>query len=81
MEVDIYGWGRKPAKDIGDHHTIMTFKTMRMTFTHMVFTGDAICDYMLTIVIENNFEPLYCTEKLINALLCGTVPVYRLCDV
>lgn len=35
---------------------------------------------MFTIVIENSFEPLYCTEKLINALLCGTVPIYRGCS-
>jgi hypothetical protein len=32
---------------------------------------------MFTIVVENSFEPLYCTEKLINALLCGTVAIYR----
>ena len=56
-----------------------SFATNTFTTTHLVFffPGEAICSYMFTIVIENSFEPLYCTEKLINALLCGTVPIYR----
>ena len=55
-----------------------SFATNTYTTSHsFCFAGEAICHYMFTIVIENSFEPLYCTEKLINALLCGTVPSYR----
>jgi len=46
-----------------------SFATNTFTTTHFgfFFSGEAICSYMFTIVIENIFEPLYCTEKLINA--------------
>ena len=55
-----------------------SFATNTFTTTHSVcFSGEEVCHYMFTIVIENSFEPLYCTEKLINALSCGTVPIYR----
>ncbi len=36
-------------------------------------------DYMFSIVIENTKQDYYFTEKLIDALLTGTVPIYYGC--
>jgi len=98
VQVDVYGWGRRPSRDIGDYNddngdndgdydvVPVNAHLGNIFFRHQhlhdhsfgfFFSGEAICSYMFTIVIENSFEPLYCTEKLINALLCGTVPIYR----
>jgi hypothetical protein len=98
VQVDVYGWGRRPSRDIGDYNddngdydgdydvVPVNAHLGNIFFRHQhlhdhsfgfFFSGEAICSYMFTIVIENIFEPLYCTEKLINALLCGTVPIYR----
>lgn len=37
-------------------------------------------DYKFSIVIENSIEPEYFTEKIMNALLCGCIPVYLGCE-
>lgn len=37
---------------------------------------DGICPYMFTVVVENTKVGKYMTEKLIDALACGAVPLY-----
>ena len=41
---------------------------------------DALEDYMFSIVIENINDKNYFTEKLIDPLLVGTIPVYWGCS-
>ena len=38
--------------------------------------ADGLRDYRFSIVIENIIEPFFITEKLIDAFLTGTVPIY-----
>lgn len=38
--------------------------------------ADGLAPYRYSVVIENLREPSYFTEKLIDALLCDTVPIY-----
>jgi hypothetical protein len=38
--------------------------------------ADGLAPYRYSIVIENLREPSYFTEKLVDALLCDTVPIY-----
>lgn len=38
--------------------------------------ADGLAPYRYSVVIENQREPSYFTEKLIDALLCDTVPIY-----
>lgn len=40
------------------------------------FKIDGLKDYRFSIVMENNIEPDYFTEKLIDCFLTGTIPVY-----
>jgi hypothetical protein len=40
------------------------------------FKIDGLKDYMFSIVMENNIEPDYFTEKLLDCFLTGTIPVY-----
>ncbi|PTX56801.1 glycosyl transferase family 10 (putative fucosyltransferase) [Litoreibacter ponti] len=37
---------------------------------------DGLAPYRYSVVIENSREPSYFTEKLIDALICETVPIY-----
>lgn len=37
----------------------------------------AFAPYRFTVVIENSIQAGYFSEKLIDALLCGTIPLYR----
>lgn len=41
---------------------------------------EALADYMFSIVIENSINAMYMSEKLIDSLALGTVPVYWGCD-
>ena len=41
--------------------------------------SDGLAPYRYSVVIENSREPDYFTEKLIDALLCLTVPIYWGC--
>jgi hypothetical protein len=43
------------------------------------FKEEALCDYMFTIVIENISDDNYFTEKIVDPMLVGTVPVYWGC--
>jgi hypothetical protein len=65
------------AKNMLNSATFSSPTTPSRPLIWFFFPGEAICSYMFTIVIENSLEPLYCTEKLNNSLLCGTVPIYR----
>ncbi len=38
--------------------------------------ADGLAPYRFSIVIENTREPHYHTEKIIDAMLCRTVPIY-----
>lgn len=38
--------------------------------------AEGLAPYRYSVVIENNREPSYFTEKLVDALLCETVPIY-----
>lgn len=38
--------------------------------------ADGLAPYRYSVVIENLREPSYVTEKLVDALLCDTVPIY-----
>ncbi len=40
---------------------------------------DGLAPYRFSIVIENSVQPNYFTEKLIDAVLCETVPIYWGC--
>jgi hypothetical protein len=40
---------------------------------------EGLAPYRFSVVIENSNEPNYFTEKLIDAILCGTVPIYLGC--
>jgi hypothetical protein len=37
---------------------------------------EALVDYMFSIVIENSITGIYMTEKIFDAIACGTVPIY-----
>lgn len=49
------------------------------TYTYVENKITALRDYMFSIVIENSKIDYYFTEKLIDALLTGTVPIYWGC--
>lgn len=38
--------------------------------------ADGLAPYRFSVVIENSREPAYITEKLIDAALCRTIPIY-----
>lgn len=51
--------------------------------TYGKFDGGAYCpielpfkDYRYSIVVENNIEPFYFTEKIMNAFAAQTIPIY-----
>ena len=41
--------------------------------------SDGLASYRFSIIIENAVEPNYFTEKLIDAILCETIPIYLGC--
>ena len=41
--------------------------------------SDGLAPYRFSLIIENSIEPSYFTEKLIDAILCETVPIYLGC--
>ena len=43
------------------------------------YKEEALVDYMFTIVIENVSDKNYFTEKIIDPLLTGTIPIYWGC--
>jgi hypothetical protein len=42
----------------------------------VTYKRDGLADYMFSIIIENSVTGKYMTEKIMDALACGTVPVY-----
>lgn len=42
-------------------------------------TSDALLNFRYCLVIENRKQDFYFSEKIIDALLCGTVPIYYGC--
>ena len=45
----------------------------------MEFKDDSLLDYRFSIVIENSRAKDYFTEKLVDSLVVGTVPIYWGC--
>ncbi len=41
--------------------------------------SDGLAPYRFSVIIENSFEPNHFTEKLIDAILCDTIPIYMGC--
>jgi hypothetical protein len=48
-------------------------------YTPVIHKVDALKDYAFTIVIENSKTDYYFTEKLIDAFMTGTIPIYWGC--
>jgi hypothetical protein len=61
IDVDIFGYGWRPHKNIKGEVTNKK---------------DALEDYMFSICIENSSEKNYTTEKFHDCLLCNTIPIY-----
>lgn len=38
--------------------------------------SEGLLDYRFSFIIENDKDPIYFTEKLIDCLVCGTIPIY-----
>lgn len=38
--------------------------------------SQALLDYRFSIIVENDSSPIYFTEKIIDCLVCGVVPIY-----
>jgi hypothetical protein len=73
--IDIYG---------GNYINLPYFTSIPFTPEHSgrnITNGkiNALKEYMFSIVIENNKEDYYFTEKLIDCLLTGTIPIYYGC--
>ena len=41
--------------------------------------SDGLAPYRFSVIIENSIEPNYFTEKLIDSILCETIPIYLGC--
>lgn len=63
-------WSRENGKDID---------IMGRGYTPFLDKSDGLAPYRYSIVIENARETNYFTEKLVDALMCNTVPIYWGC--
>lgn len=59
------------AEQLKEHPNVDIFKNAGIRHTY-----DAIAPYCFTFVVENGFSPGYFTEKLLDCIAVGTVPVY-----
>lgn len=66
----IAGWCRETGQDVD---------IMGRGYKPFAEKSDGLAPYRYSIVIENAREQNYFTEKLIDALLCNTVPIYWGC--
>jgi len=66
----VVDWSRKTGQDID---------IMGRGYKPFAEKSDGLAPYRYSIVIENAREQNYFTEKLIDALLCQTVPIYWGC--
>ena len=75
-EIDIYGYGWNKEKlvnykgSLSGYHSGNNKKKTKY---------DALIDYKYTIVIENNNLDNYFTEKITDAMLCWSIPIYYGC--
>ncbi len=60
-------WARASGADID---------VMGMGYRPIADKAEGLAPYRYSVVIENVREPGYFSEKLVDALLCGTVPIY-----
>ncbi|MEX0366121.1 MAG: glycosyltransferase family 10 [Ruegeria sp.] len=63
-------WVRETGQDVG---------IMGRGYTAFERKSDGLAPYRYSVVIENVQEPNYFSEKLIDAILCNTVPIYWGC--
>ncbi|MFX0546414.1 hypothetical protein ACEWPL_012800 [Roseovarius sp. S1116L3] len=57
----------------------MDLDVMGRGYTPFGAKSDGLAPYRYSVVIENVREPNYFTEKLVDAVLCSTVPIYWGC--
>lgn len=57
----------------------MDVQIMGRGYTPFEHKADGLAPYRFSVVIENVREPNYFSEKLIDAILCDTVPIYWGC--
>lgn len=74
-QVDLYGGQYTPLK-FSNTNAFDSNHTPRHVSNGKIY---GLKDYMFSIVIENTKQDYYFTEKLIDALLTGTVPIYYGC--
>jgi len=63
----VVDWARATCADID---------VMGMGYSPFADKAEGLAPYRYSVVIENVREPGYFSEKLVDALLCGTVPIY-----
>ena len=73
--VDLYG-GQYTSLKFSNTKAFDSNHTPRHVSNEKIY---GLKDYMFSIVIENTKQDYYFTEKLIDALLTGTVPIYYGC--
>ncbi len=70
--------GHKLRHEIVDYIRNINFEADIMGRGYKAFENkeDGLASYRYSIVIENNQEPSYFTEKLIDCCICETIPIY-----
>ncbi len=63
----VVDWARAAGADV---------EVMGMGYRPFSEKAEGLAPYRYSVVIENVREPGYFSEKLVDALLCGTVPIY-----
>lgn len=70
LRHSIVEWVRETGQDVD---------IMGRGYTPFERKADGLAPYRFSVVIENVQEPNYFSEKLIDAILCNTVPIYWGC--
>jgi hypothetical protein len=60
-------WARSHAPDLS---------LLGHGYRSLVDKADGHSPYLFSVVIENSREPGYFTEKIVDSLLCGSIPIY-----
>lgn len=70
LRHDLVRWSRETGQDVA---------VMGRGYRPFVEKSEGLAPYRYSLIIENAREPNYFTEKLIDAILCRTVPIYWGC--
>jgi hypothetical protein len=70
MRHEVAKWIRETEKDV---------EIMGRGYRPFAEKAEGLAPFRYSIVIENSRESNYFTEKLIDAMLCGTIPIYWGC--